>query len=968
MKKLIAIVLSSLLLIGAAVGGTLALASDEERTVNVYTAGNIDIALVNGDNDSLTLFPAVYNFADYDTAEKAFAKTDAKGYWTALRNVYQKDLAVVNVGENAAYIRVIVAYENPEIDDNKYFFDECVVLNEVTAGITRTPLGNAMIDGTNYALVSYLFADKVTPDKDVKHVVLRQLALKTETTSEQMAKIGENYNLLVCAQAVQTDLNQSEGGNSPEAMLNEAFGALSVAAHPWVAPNNPGTIVSTVAELKAAIENGGVITLTQDIESADGLLITDKNVTINLAGNTITVSEGASTNNRVFKINGSSNVTIKNGTLIAKGELTSGAYGTIRTEGTANVTLENMKLYSYRGYGLNVKACTGSVVTINNSEIYAKYSGGVEAAGGTIVLNNSKIVQEGVYSGGAWCSVAIGVNGGGKAVVNSGSYSASAIATDSNAAQGTWVAYVMTSGGTLEINGGTFNGTIAETAAAANACGIICADTAAVVTIKGGAFNSNGAILDMRNNDASLNPVATLVGGTFSADPRVSGLYSSNLIKVAPGFAVTQSINGFWTVDVKESGLITPETFKDAINKAADGDSLILAPGDYSLRFTNDTSFNVDNLTIIGTKNVKLTITSSEVWYGRIQGNNVTFENINFVNVNGSVGATGKATYNNCTFAGILELASSGGAETYVNNCKMDNIHTSTEMNAGAAYVKGSTMVLAEYNARAAMNFENCAIGTLLSHGGNTVLTNCKVDSIVIKGGTVIIDGKYFVNSATSLQAALNAATGNTVNLALAAGNYTMPEPDLRGKTLTIKGTKDTVIDVSAVDARNQFVTGATVVFEGVTLNFGTANYMGFANTASLTYKNCTINGLQFLFGENVTFEDCVLNSNGAEHCVWTYGVKNVSFTNCSFTYGDRGINCYSDNDIAGGKQTVNFTNCTFATENTASEGAVEINSCSFSVGIEVNLNGCTAPAYGKLAYVSRWDSTNGAKTTINVK
>ncbi len=212
------------------------------------------------------------------------------------------------------------------------------------------------------------------------------------------------------------------------------------------------------------------------------------------------------------------------------------------------------------------------------------------------------------------------------------------------------------------------------------------------------------------------------------------------------------------------------------------------------------------------------------------------------------------------------------------------------------------------------------------------------------------------------------AIAGGATDIHLYPGNYTMPEPDLRGKGLTIIGSKDVEIDATAVDARDQFVTGATLKFEGVTLNFGIVNYMGFANTASLTYKDCDINGLQFLFGENVVFENCSLDSNGAEHTVWTYGVKNVSFTDCDFTYGDRGVNCYSDNDVQGGKQTVNFTKCTFATENIASEGAVEINSCFFSVGIEVNMEGCTAPAYGEMAYISPWDSTNGAKTTINIK
>ena len=200
------------------------------------------------------------------------------------------------------------------------------------------------------------------------------------------------------------------------------------------------------------------------------------------------------------------------------------------------------------GYGLNVKACTGTEIKITNSEIYAQYSGGVEAAGGTIKLENVKIDQKGGYSGAAWCSVAIGVNGGGQVIVTSGNYNAAPIGTDENSKQGTWVAYVMSSGGTLTINGGTFNGTVAESDAAANACGLICADRAAVVYINGGEFKSNGKILDMRNNVGTQpNPVVTLAGGTFSADPRES-MWSSNLIHVAEDFEVKELENGKWGV------------------------------------------------------------------------------------------------------------------------------------------------------------------------------------------------------------------------------------------------------------------------------------------------------------------------------------------------------------------------------------------------------------------------------------
>ena len=320
----------------------------------------------------------------------------------------------------------------------------------------------------------------------------------------------------------------------------------------------------TIAEAVDAAKDGEEITLIADVKQSDGVLIENKNLTIDLNGKTFTVEEGASTNNRNFKVIGTSTVTIENGTMVAEGEITSGAYGTVRTEDGAIVTLDNVKLYSYRGYGLNVKANTGTKITINNSEIYSQYSGGVEADGGEIELNNVKIDQKGVYSSGNWCSVAIGVNGGGKVTVNSGEYSAATIQTDANAAQGTWVAYVMSSGGTLDIKGGTFTGVVAETASAANACGLICADRAAVVNIYDGIFNSNGAILDMRNNVGTQpNPVATLAGGIFSADPRKSGLYSSNLIKVKEGCYVISAENGKYSVVEINGTVVTPETIAE---------------------------------------------------------------------------------------------------------------------------------------------------------------------------------------------------------------------------------------------------------------------------------------------------------------------------------------------------------------------------------------------------------------------
>ncbi len=341
---------------------------------------------------------------------------------------------------------------------------------------------------------------------------------------------------------------------------------------------------ATLGAAVAAVQDGETITFVADIEQVDGVIITDKNLTIDLNSKTFTVSEGANTNNRNFKINGSSVVTIKNGTMVAAGEYSSGAYGTLRTEDTANVTLEGVKLYNYRGNGLNVKALSGTTVTINNTEIYSQYGGGVEAAGGNVVLNNVTIDQKGMYTA-PYNSMTISVNGGGVATVNSGTYSTVCITTEEANNQGTshgpWCAGVLNSGGKLIINGGTFaNDNFGDNALATYARGLLLADTGANIQINGGTFNALKAIVDVTNNlgDASRNPSVALAGGDFSADPRISGLYASNLISVAEGYEVTEE-NGRWILNfihAAKIGETTYNTLQEAIEAVEDGETIIV--------------------------------------------------------------------------------------------------------------------------------------------------------------------------------------------------------------------------------------------------------------------------------------------------------------------------------------------------------------------------------------------------------
>lgn len=307
------------------------------------------------------------------------------------------------------------------------------------------------------------------------------------------------------------------------------------------------------------------------------------------------------------------------------------------------------------------------------------------------------------------------------------------------------------------------------------------------------------------------------------------------------------------TVKVMDNIIDSNEELTAAINAANDGDEIIVGEGTYTLKFTNDTTFNVANLTITGVGNVKINVTSTEVGYGRILGDNVTFNNIDFNGSKGNkVGATGKATYNHCKFYS-LELASSNAAETYVNNCEMVQIHTDFDTNAGAAYVTGSNITVAEYNARNTLNFTDCVVGEFNVWGGNTVVTNCEFAyeniniltsaacSFVVDGMTYVSDGlytngakNYYVFTAAGLKAfndmmaAQTAGKGCTLTLA--------NDIDFTGYTWTpVDSHADTNSYISKIDGQNHTISNLTIN--------GQAMFTRFAGFGDVEITNLTFDG-----------------------------------------------------------------------------------------------------------------------------
>ena len=214
-------------------------------------------------------------------------------------------------------------------------------------------------------------------------------------------------------------------------------------------------------------------------------------VVINMDNHTLTLPYDGEQYYRPFDMSGgnSSELVLKNGTIDAAGGGTTsqngtGAYGTIYTEMTCKLTLENMVLKNKRPWGLNVKIGWGSSAVIKDTTVESVTGGGLEVAGGTADLYNNNFTQTGYYD---HCSSCIAASTDGTLNVYSGSYISD-----------NYCVYVFNSGAQINIYGGTFKGGKA----------VLKAD-AVNLNVYGGSFD--GAI-----QTASSGCYITIYSGTFS--------------------------------------------------------------------------------------------------------------------------------------------------------------------------------------------------------------------------------------------------------------------------------------------------------------------------------------------------------------------------------------------------------------------------------------------------------------------
>ena len=174
---------------------------------------------------------------------------------------------------------------------------------------------------------------------------------------------------------------------------------------------------------------------------------------------------------------------------------------------------------------------------------------------------------------------------------------------------------------------------------------------------------------------------------------------------------------------------------------------------------------------------------------------------------------------------------------------------------------------------------------------------------------------------------AIGKAENTGESIYLPPGTYTIPS-EAKGKTLTIIGTKDTVIKhvpAGQGEAGGQLdynLDGSTVTFRGVTFDIGTATYSGWAR-AKLTCVDCVFNGHLCLNADS-SFEKCDFNIEGDQYNIWTWGAKNMKFTDCKFYSDGKALLLYQE-----GTNIVNLevVKCTFYDSGalTSKKAAIEI-------------------------------------------
>ena len=252
---------------------------------------------------------------------------------------------------------------------------------------------------------------------------------------------------------------------------------------------------------------------------------------------------------------------------------------------------------------------------------------------------------------------------------------------------------------------------------------------------------------------------------------------------------------------------------------------------------------------------------------------------------------------------------------------------------------------------------------------GETASTAKKIYVDAINGDDTAGDGTTADKAYQSIGVAVKAAnSGDTIQLA--AGCYSLYEvcgkndksnskEYTKNKDLTFigAGPEETKWGIGAkvpdptyfgteYNGDYSFDGAGTITFQNMTLQSGSADYLGFIRADNTVVENCTINGKTFYWGytsamfRNTTF-NCpnmqILGLTLTDYAIWTYCSPVMTFDHCTFNSYGKVINVYNENSAAD--YTINFNNCTVNSSNPDSLSVMNIND-KLVKGFTINFTG----------------------------
>ena len=969
-RSLIASILILCLCLSSLIGTTFAWFTDSVTSAgNIIKSGKLDVAMYWADGDKA--IPADKTGWNDASAGAIFKNDKWEPGYTEAKHIkianegtlaLKYQLAILPTGEVSKLAEVI----------DVYYADPAAQVAD------RTALTDDMKIGT----LADVLADMSTMTGELpageSHTVTLVLKMQESADNDyQELSIGSDFTVRLLATQLAAE--------------NDSFGP-DYDEDAWV----PGMIVYNAADLKAALANGGNVTLAADVDVTEPVEVPEgTSVALNLNGN---------------KITGNVDRTVSNGLIVNNGSLT--VYG------------ENSVIDNSVEYGGSVILNSGDLVLNGGTYIggvsvpaegkYASYAINVKN-GGTLTVNNATIQGRG----------AIGVTGGATAVINGGLYEAT---TEGDSAH---VVYVSENGNVI-INGGTFNHTRQNAGANGDVLVYVNKADASSAVINGGTFDAVKAAIAYGGMNVEIT------GGTFKN--AAAKVYSGTLDSlVANGFKAVLSDGKYVVVPNEISAVVS--TASELATAIANGGVVYVAT-DIDMQNNWASVKPTAELTILGNGKVitnlnlpllaggvstkvtfkGLTVADSDVAPAVVENGlgtgafvpyvdaygNVSFEDCHLINTTvtgneragGFIGYTSGQTlsFKNCTVdeCEITAVGGAGGLVAYsqtkitIDDCSVTNTKvTATEDRLGTkAALAGS--VIGTVNADTTIS--------KVTASGNTVSNNNALPAFSNEigrkvSGVLTIDGKTFVGSAADMSNGGNfVLTGDVQNSSPIKNDTSI---DLSGNTYEATGSYDLKDNADFtmtngdyvvnntyghIDVRPDSAEGSVVTFENV--NF-TSNYKNKTNgtctdrlvsvveTAPapnahivLVFKNCTFdNAKVYIEGMSggagtfeVTFENCTFNAltSSAPIEVKNYMKGTITVKNCTFN-----LECTSASASAIAVSPSSSTEVTIVAENNTINATAAVASGENGTVEQIKVHGTPA----NIKFISAYGNTTVTET-----